>query len=685
MERRAVESYVVVGVRLIAAVMLAVFAILIEPVMAGAVEADEVTVVINEVMWDGDEYIELYNASDAEVMLDGWVLTRQQLDKEAKIIVEFEEGEVMEAGDYYLIEKKEEATEAAADLVVSLTLINSGERLTLTDSEGKIVDQANSLEAEGWYAGENTDTGAAMERTDAELDGSQAEAWHTSTRFEGGRYGTPGAENSEPAVNAAPEAVITGATTALVGEEVTFSGADSIDEDGDELGFVWLFGDGDSGRGIEVAHEYKKSGSFKVVLTVSDEELEDEAEWEIKIEEPVYSDKVVINEFLPNPVGSDTSAEFIELKNTGNEMVDLNGWQLDDKEGGSKAYIIDDGIEISGGGILAFSRKETRLALNNGGDEVRLMNPAGETVSSFVYNESAVEGQSYNREGGGYALSTQVTEGEENVIVDPGEKAEEEEEDGEENIKGEVLGASIKEIELKDIRDEEVGVEIKTMGVVSVPPGVFGNNYLYLAGSGAQVYFSKGDYPELKLGDVVEIMGVISSARGETRIKLARAADISKVKNGEPPQPHVIESGEVDEAVEGWLVTVQGEVTATSGSTFYIDDGSGEVKIYIKPTTSIKKPKMKKGNKVTITGVVSETSSGYRVLPRFQEDVRLGMVAGLTSFPVTGLSSESSSRIAGGRDGWRMISIGLGLVVMLMIMARENREPLLVMGARTHS
>jgi len=77
-------------------------------------------------------------------------------------------------------------------------------------------------------------------------------------------------------------------------------------------------------------------------------------------------------------------------------------------------------------------------------------------------------------------------------------------------------------------------------------------------------------------------------------------------------------------------------VTQTSGTTFYVDDGSGEAKVYIKESTHITKPKMKKDTVVTITGIVSRTNSGYRILPRFQEDVRLGRVAGLKRFPATG-------------------------------------------------
>ena len=117
------------------------------------------------------------------------------------------------------------------------------------------------------------------------------------------------------------------------------------------------------------------------------------------------------------------------------------------------------------------------------------------------------------------------------------------------------------------------------------------------------------------------------------------------------------------EETEGWLVTIQGKVTETSGDTFYMDDGSGETRVYIKSSTKIDKPQMKKGAVVTVTGVVSETSSGYRVLPRWQEDVRLGLVAGMTSFPATG-----------GESSWLMIAVGMA--VWLLKGARQKGKPL---------
>jgi DNA/RNA endonuclease YhcR with UshA esterase domain len=74
---------------------------------------------------------------------------------------------------------------------------------------------------------------------------------------------------------------------------------------------------------------------------------------------------------------------------------------------------------------------------------------------------------------------------------------------------------------------------------------------------------------------------------------------------------------------ENKLVQVEGEVTETSGRTFYLNDGSGKVKIYIQAATEIIKPSMHKGDIFQIIGVVNLYRNTWRILPRAQEDILL--------------------------------------------------------------
>lgn len=634
--------------------------------------------IINEIMWDAAEYVELKNTTDEPISLAGWQLTRQQSGGEAKVIVTFDEEDVIPAQGYFVIEKNEGATSNNADkIVAALTLNNTtGELVQLLDPAGTVIDSANQLGK--WFAGANTTEGVAMERTTAE-DGTAADNWHTSTAIVADRHGTPGTANSEPAVNEPPSAVIDGPSTAATKETLSYTAEDSFDPENNSLTFTWDFGDGTTATGISPTHSYQAAGSYTVLLTASDGEHEAEATQSITVTVPHYSTKIVINEFLPNPAGSDTAGEFIELRNLDSVSVDLTGWQLDDGEGGSAPFTFPAGTSLAGSSIRVWYRSETKLALNNDEDTVRLIDPVGAIKAAIPYADLA-EGVSYNlppaataATASAYVASSTPTANSTNIITaltndDDGEDEDEDKsDDSAKTATGRVAGTSAVTVPLKDVRDEEVGTTITTEGVVSAPPGILGKKVLYVAGSGIQVYLGGGELPDVKLGDTVSITGELSSNRGEARLKIASAAGVTKKTSAAPPVPHQVATGDIDESWEGSLVIVQGTVTETSGDTFFIDDDSGEIKVAILASTNIDKPKMKKGTAVTITGVVSETTTGYRILPRFQEDVRLGLVAGLTSFPATGRSTIG-------------LLAAIGLAGILLTAARRHREPLLMPG-----
>ena len=78
--------------------------------------------------------------------------------------------------------------------------------------------------------------------------------------------------------NAAPVAVVGGPYAGEAGTTlIQFNGSASSDPDGDDLTFVWDFGDGNTGIGMAPTYMYGNAGNFKVTLVVNDGQINSDA------------------------------------------------------------------------------------------------------------------------------------------------------------------------------------------------------------------------------------------------------------------------------------------------------------------------------------------------------------------------------------------------------------------------
>ena len=120
---------------------------------------------------------------------------------------------------------------------------------------------------------------------------------------------------------------------------------------------------------------------------------------------------ISLNEYMPDPVTDwngngqtgDADDEYIELYNAGLVSIDVSGWFLDDiANGGSPPYALPAGTLMPPNGFLLVFSAQTHIALNNGGDTVRLVRPDGVEIETASYASSHAD-QAYSKtiEGGG--------------------------------------------------------------------------------------------------------------------------------------------------------------------------------------------------------------------------------------------------------------------------------------------
>ena len=134
------------------------------------------SVIINEIAWMGtnvsanDEWIELYNTTNEDINLDGWVLKAEDGVPEINLT-----GQIS-AQSFYLLERTDDNTvpEIPADLIYKGALSNDGEDLKLFDNSGNLIDEV--ICSAGWFAGDN-ETKQTMERIDS--------GWQTSKELGG--------------------------------------------------------------------------------------------------------------------------------------------------------------------------------------------------------------------------------------------------------------------------------------------------------------------------------------------------------------------------------------------------------------------------------------------------------------------------------------------------------------------
>jgi len=610
---------------------------------------DAKSVIINELFWSGsfvstsDEFIELRNNTAENINLSGWQMTRFNSKGEEELMLIIPSG-IIPSGGYFLISNSEKDHQYSGgesilnvdpDLIDSdLTLGNDHLEIKLYD--GNWQDERTPIDIAGDggipLAGSN-DTKSSMERLNLIGDGALPENWHDATGqfnldFNRAELATPMSSGKPMIENAFsdPETIYLGKDD----KPITFH-AQVFDPDGlADIACVQIdlstigqctcdmhddgaSGDETAGDGI-YTYQFDKltdtnagEKSFNVVVK-DKKNLMDQENIKIKIYQ--LSEDVSINEVLPRP-SDDYQNEFIELYNKSSSDVDLYGWQIDDIEnGGSSPYKIMENIIIPQNSFAVFNKAKTKIALNDTGDVVRLINPEGKEISITPYYGEALKGCSYNRFGSEWLWSTISTPGVENIILKPPE-----------DLAGFILNLD----RIIETRNVPVGTEITVVGVVINLPENFAAQYFYIEDetAGVQIYCYKKDFPFLNIGDKVKVTGELVHNSSGYRIKISSRYDIEIIEKNQIIFPKYIETGSVGAEYEGMLVSTRGKVVKSSGTTFYIDDGSGIVKVVVKKSTGINQPKIKKGMILKITGIAVPYKNEYQIAPRFDSDIRI--------------------------------------------------------------
>jgi len=156
---------------------------------------------------------------------------------------------------------------------------------------------------------------------------------------------------------------------------------------------------------------------FSLNNTLADEKITEKEEIDECLK---FSEDIKINEIFPTPKddGSEPKKEYVEIKNFGDNCIDISNWKIKD-ETTKKITISSNSILESG----EFFIIETSKYLNDSGDSIYLFDSAEKEVNKKSYPKIIGKGLSYSFDGKNWQW-TIPTPGEENELEDQEEDEE---------------------------------------------------------------------------------------------------------------------------------------------------------------------------------------------------------------------------------------------------------------------
>jgi len=143
----------------------------------------------------------------------------------------------------------------------------------------------------------------------------------------------------------------------------------------------------------------------------------------------------------------------------------------------------------------------------------------------------------------------------------------------------------------------------------------------------AGIYVSVAVDRNIAVRDRVRVTGQLRDSFGLLQIA-ADPAQVEVLGKGLPILPRFRLTGAVNESTEGSLVWVLGTVTQAPvsdlpfGYIFHVNDGSGDLTIFVSTQPGIDLSAVTLGRKVAVTGFSGQFDTHYEINPRFQSDIR---------------------------------------------------------------
>lgn len=176
-----------------------------------------------------------------------------------------------------------------------------------------------------------------------------------------------------------------------------------------------------------------------------------------------------------------------------------------------------------------------------------------------------------------------------------------------------------------------LGTVVTVDGTATTPSGAFESSFFDkgfgLQDRSAGIYVSVADDPHIAPRTQVRVTGTLRDSFGLLILVPDSPSMVKTHGNGPRTRPTPRATGAINEASEGKLVRVVGTITQAPASDlpfgfkFFVNDGSGELTIFVNVQTNIDLTGLTAGQTVSVTGFSSQFDTHYEIDPRFQSDI----------------------------------------------------------------
>ena len=206
------------------------------------------------------------------------------------------------------------------------------------------------------------------------------------------------------------------------------------------------------------------------------------------------------------------------------------------------------------------------------------------------------------------------------------------------DLSGASGGANGDLVEVDDLPQLDNGQAATIQGLVVAPPNLFAKSYFYL--NGAQIYSFAAKFPDLQIGDLIEVKGIVSASFSNRRLKIKSADDIQVLEH-QNLSPRPVAISELDDGLIGHFLQISGQLVDKTGSKLYLDDNQDEIEVYLSPAIKWNKKLFTEGQNLQVAGILAETQDGWRLLPRCDNDLVVSAAA------IDNSSSDSQNQATG--------------------------------------